>query len=427
MKNILVFPCGSEIALEVYRSMLHSIHFHLIGASSVDDHGKFVYEDYIGGVPFITDENFIPAIRQIVKERRIDAIYPAMDAVIEILKSHETELGCKVVSSSAETTKICLSKKATYEVLQNVVRTPRQYQKSELLQDDFPIFAKPEVGYGSRGAARIDNFNELETHLEKFPTCILTEFLPGEEFTVDCFSNKDGELLFAEPRKRERIMNGISVNTVPVKENKEEFLKMARAINGAIEFRGAWFSQAKYSASGELVLMEVASRFGGSSSLFRAKGVNFASMSLFDAFDIPVSVLQNSYDVVMDRALDNKYKVDLRYNEIFVDFDDCIYLEQKYVNDSLVAFLYRAINKKIKVTLLTRHDDERLGRLEELLDALRLRQIFDRVIHVDPSQKKIDYIDNLNSIFIDDSFAERNAVAQKFNIPVFSVDMVEVL
>ena len=48
MKRILVFPCGSEIALEIYRSLKYSIHFELVGASSIDDHGKFVYKEYIG-------------------------------------------------------------------------------------------------------------------------------------------------------------------------------------------------------------------------------------------------------------------------------------------------------------------------------------------------------------------------------------------
>jgi hypothetical protein len=42
-KNVLVFPCGSEIGLEVYRSLKHSIHFNLIGANSVDDHGRVVF------------------------------------------------------------------------------------------------------------------------------------------------------------------------------------------------------------------------------------------------------------------------------------------------------------------------------------------------------------------------------------------------
>ena len=57
-KNILVFPCGSEIALEIYKSLKYSIHFNLIGASSVEDHGRFVYENYIGNLPYISQERY---------------------------------------------------------------------------------------------------------------------------------------------------------------------------------------------------------------------------------------------------------------------------------------------------------------------------------------------------------------------------------
>ena len=428
-KNILVFPCGSEIALEVYRAVNHSTHFNLIGANSIEDHGQFVFENYIGGLPFITAPDFHEKFRQIIRENNIDAIYPAMDTVIELLKSNEDFFGCKVVSSPIETTQICLSKSKTYKVLEDVVKVPRTYTANELVKAGgmFPVFAKPDIGYGSRGAKKISSIEDLKAHLALYPSCILSEFLPGKEYTVDCFSSNNGNLLFAAARERCRIMNGISVNTKPVKENAEEFMDFAQKINETIKFQGAWFYQVKRDANGNLTLLEVASRFGGSSSLFRAQGINFALMSLFDAFDIPVSILRNGYDVVMDRALDNKYKLDLKYSEVFVDFDDCIYLEKKFVNDALMAFLYRCMNKGIKVTLLSRHDDEKLGKLDELLDKLRIRQVFDRIIHLNPSQKKIDSIDNTDSIFIDDSFAERKAVADKFNIPVFSLDMIEAL
>ena len=429
-KNILVFPCGSEIALEVYRAVNHSTHFNLIGANSVDDHGKFVFENYIGGLPFITAPDFLEKFKQVICDNNIDAVYPAMDAVIELLKSNEEFLGCKVVAPETETTRICLSKSRTYKVLDGIVKTPKTFAAADLLQageSAFPVFAKPDIGYGSRGAKKISSAEDLKAHLELYPSCILSEFLPGKEYTVDCFTGSNGELLFAAARERCRIMNGISVNTKPVKENAEEFVDFAKRINSAIKFSGAWFYQVKRDAQGELTLMEVASRFGGSSSLFRAQGINFALMSLFDAFGIPVSVLRNRYDVIMDRALDNKYKLDLKYSEVFVDFDDCIYLERQFVNDALMAYLYRCVNNGIKVTLLSRHDDIKLGKLDELLDKLRIRQVFDRIIHLDPSQKKIDFIDNIDSIFIDDSFAERKAVADKFNIPVFSLDMIEAL
>ena len=428
-KNILVFPCGSEIALEVYRAVNHSTHFNLIGANSIEDHGQFVFENYIGDLPFITSPDFLEKFRQVIRDNRIDAVYPAMDAVIELLKSNEDFLGCKVVSSPIETTQICLSKSKTYKVLENVVKVPKTFIANELViaGKPFPVFAKPDIGYGSRGAKKISSVEDLKAHLDLYPSCILSEFLPGKEYTVDCFSSHNGELLFAAARERCRIMNGISVNTKPVKESAEEFEEFAKKINSAIKFSGAWFFQVKRDKNGELTLLEVASRFGGSSSLFRAQGINFALMSLFDAFDIPVSILRNGYDVIMDRALDNKYKLNLKYSEVFVDFDDCIYLEKQFVNDALMAFLYRCVNKGIKVSLLSRHDDEKLGKLDELLDKLRIRQVFDRIIHLDPSQKKIDFIDNTDSIFIDDSFAERKAIANKFNIPVFSLDMIEAL
>ena len=90
MRNILVFPCGSEIALEIYNSVKYSTYFHLIGASSTDDHGKFVFEDYISGLPYVTDPEILPVLKKIIRDRMLDAIYPTMDLVITILKKYET-------------------------------------------------------------------------------------------------------------------------------------------------------------------------------------------------------------------------------------------------------------------------------------------------------------------------------------------------
>ncbi len=423
-KNILVFPCGSEIALEVYRSVKDCVHFALIGASSVDDHGKFVYQDYIDNIPFITEPNFLSEIKKIVDERRIDAIYPAMDSVIEILKTNESYLGCKVISSCSETTQICLSKSKTYETLKGIIKIPEIYNNFDIKK--FPVFVKPDIGYGSRGAKRINNVEELKIHIDANPMSIICEYLSGKEYTVDCFTDFNGNLIVVKPRERCRVMNGISVNTKPVIDNGE-FKKFAQKINNQIKFNGAWFFQVKRDENGVLTLLEVASRFGGSSSLFRAKGINFALMSLYNSFDIPVSVIENNYDVEMDRALDNKYKINICYNEVFVDFDDCIYLEKKYINTTLVSFLYKCINEGIKITLLSKHDDEKLGKLDILLEQLRIQNLFDRVIHINPDDCKFKYINNKNSIFIDDSFAERRDIANNCGIPVFGLDMIEVL
>ncbi len=419
-KRILVFPCGSEVALDIHSSVKYSTYFHLVGASSVADHGKFVYEDYIEGLPYITDASFIPAIKALVAEHDIDAIYPAMDSVITMLKEAEKELDCPVISSSLDTVRLCLSKRDTYKALEGHVRIPHLYTRETV--DAYPVFLKPNVGYGAKGAKRVDNVRELRTHTDGKDDLLICEYLPGEEFTVDCFTDRHGNLLYCAARKRNRIRDGISVNTYFV-DNQEEFREMAVAINARVEFRGAWFYQVKRDKDGQLCLMEIASRLGGSSLLSRGIGVNCALLTLFDFFDYDVQVLTNDYRIELDRALENKYKVDISYSAVYVDYDDCLVLDKARVNVDLLAFLYDCLNKGKRIILLTKHK----GDLREELRRFRIESLFDEIIHISPDRRKCDYITCADAIFIDDSHAERSDVKKYAKLHVFSPDMVEVL
>lgn len=421
-KNILVFPCGSEIGLDIHNSVKYSTHFHLIGASSVDDHGMYVYDDYIPSIPFLTDADFIPAIRKIVQERNIDAIYPTMDSAISVLKANEKELGCIVIASPQDTSSVCLSKTETYRLLQDTVHVPFRYDPKQTIQ--FPVFLKPDIGYGGRGTTLANNHAELAQALSRRTDLLVLEYLPGEEYTVDCFTDRKGDLLYAAARKRNRIKGGISVNTFFV-DNQDEFQEIARKINSALTFRGAWFFQMKRDRANRLCLLEVASRIGGSSLLSKAKGVNLALMSLFDAFDIDVNLQINSgYHVTLDRALDNCYRCEgLSFRNVYVDYDDCLILDKSYVNTELIRFLYKCRNDKKKLILLSKH----IGDLNEELRSFRLDSLFDKVIHINDNENKCDYIDSQDSIFIDDSYAERERVKQFWGIPVFGPEMIEIL
>lgn len=421
-KNILVFPCGSEIGLDIYSSVCYSTYFHLIGGSSVDDHGKFVYEDYIPDIPFANSPEFIPSLARIVKERSIDAIYPAMDLVITILKEHESELGCRVIASPVETTEICLSKDLTYKKLDGSIRIPKVYNSKEIPVDEFPVFAKPKIGYGAKGTKKLNNQEEVDSFIKGKEDILIVEYLPGEEFTVDCFTDKDGNLLYSAARKRNRIKDGISVNTFFVEE-QQEFNLIAEIINSKIKFRGAWFYQVKRDRKGQLCLLEIASRLGGSSLLSRAVGVNFALLSLFDAFNYKVGVFKNDYNVVLDRALENKYKTDLQFDSVYCDYDDCLILDKKNVNVQLVGFLYKCINEGKKIVLLSKHE----GDLNQELRDFRLDHLFDEVKHIGHDIDKAEYIKEKTAIFIDDSNAERVNIKNKLGIPVFSPDMIDVL
>lgn len=324
-KNVLVFPCGSEIGLEVHRSLKYVKDFDLYGASSVDDHGKFVYERYISGVPQVEDDGFIQRLELIIKKYDIDFVIPAHDSVVVKLAQNREALSATIITSSAETCEIARSKRKTYELLEGIIRTPRIFDDGDELQ--FPVFLKPEVGQGSKGTFKADNKDDLDYALRLNSTLMILEYLPGDEYTVDCFTDKEGALLFAQPRTRSRVSNGISVNSTLT--YGEEFQVIARKINEVLQFRGVWFFQVKRNADGELVLLEIAPRVAGTMALSRMLGVNLPLLSLYDAGDTPVQILKNNFSLTIDRALDTKFALDISYTNVYIDFDDTIVLDEK--------------------------------------------------------------------------------------------------
>lgn len=419
MKNVLVFPCGSEIGLEIQRALAGSKHFRLIGASSSDDHGRYVYKNYIGGLPFVDAPEFMPALQTIIKQHAIDFVIPAHDSVVLLLAEQQQNISATVLVPSAQTCRICRSKKATYDHLAAHLPVPQIYQPDEQLP--LPVFLKPDVGQGSKGVYKVDKQHEIAGLLAKDPSLLILEYLPGREYTVDCFTDRHGRLLFAQGRERARIYSGISVNSRPVADPR--FAALAEVINRELAMQGVWFFQVKERADGELVLMEVAPRVAGTMALFRACGVNFIELSLFDRDQKDVGVIYNPFSIEIDRALSANFRIDMDYQSVYVDFDDTLIIADA-VNTDMVKYLYQCRNQGKKIILLSRHRAD----ISQTLARFAISpQLFDDIIIITNGDSKADYITAEKAIFIDDSYAERKSVFDRLAIPVFSVDALEAL
>jgi hypothetical protein len=284
----------------------------------------------------------------------------------------------------------------------------------------WPIFLKPDCGYGSRGTRKVGSPQEARFFLDREPGLLAMEYLPGSEYTVDCFTNRHGDLLFAGARERLRIQNGISVHSRPV--DGPLFQELARTINAGLSLRGVWFFQVKESDTGELTLLEVAPRVAGTMALCRNLGVNLALLSVFDAMEMDVSIQVNDFGIEIDRALAARFHTDLSYRHVYIDLDDCLICDG-LVNTDAVAFLYQCVNRGIAIHLLTRH----AGTVDETLCRARLQNLFDDIVHLKTSERKSDYIRHNDAIFIDDSFGERKEVRERKRIPVFAPDAIECL
>lgn len=417
--NILVFPCGSEIGLEIHNSLKFSSQITLFGASTVNDHGMYVYKNYIGDVPFVSSPYFIEHLIKIVKKNSIDYVFPAHDDVALKLSQDLEKLPAKVLTSDKTTNIICRSKLKTYIEFNSIVRVPRVFSKNDI-DMQFPVFLKPESGQGSKGVQIARTKEELDYFISKNQELIILEYLPGKEYTIDCFTDRKRKLRFVGGRERIRIQNGISVNTKA--DHNPIFYEYAQRINSKLNLRGAWFFQLKKSTTEEFVLMEIAPRIAGSMGYHRNLGVNLPLLTVFDAMNKDVEVIKNDYKLTMDRSLTNKFFSDITYKTVYLDLDDCIINSDK-INWQIIAFIYQCLNKKVKINLLTKHEND----INKTLKDFRISELFDAVVNIKKNQEKTEFIKEKSSIFIDDSFSERAKVFNKHRIPVFDLSEVECL
>jgi len=423
-KKVLVFPCGSEISLEIARSLKYNKHFELFGANSVDDHGKYVYENYIGNVANVDDKNFISDISKICRKNKIDYIFPAHDSVVLKLAKHQKEIDATVIGSEFKTCEICRSKKLTYEKLRGLIPTPKLFNEPDLIEE-FPVFMKPEVGQGSKGTLIAYNLEEVKLALKNDNSLIICELLTGEEYTVDCFTNKNGDLIYAQPRKRNRIMNGISVNSYFENKDKEQFFDFATNINKNLKLSGAWFFQVKKDKFNKLKLLEIAPRIAGAMCLSRMSGINLPLLALYQVMGIDVSIPKQNLNLVVDRALSSKYELNIKYNKVYVDFDDTLVFDNK-VNPDVISFIYKNINNGKEIILISRHLKGEKHLYEELKRLCIDKGLFKRIICIQSDDLKSNYVDD-NSIFIDDSFRERLEISKNSNIVTFDVSEISEL
>ena len=412
--NVLIFPSGSLVAKEIYDSLLHEKHINLFG-TDYDHHNfsSYYFDNYISGCPFIeNEEETIIFLKKLIHDYRIDYIFPAFDKVIPFLKINESIL-THILAPQIDVINICNSKLQTYNKLKDIVSVPTIYDQNEV--SDFPVYVKPDVGYGTRNHKIIHNQTGLDR--VNLDGNIILEYLNGNEYTVDCFSNFKGKVLYCKPRQRLQTRNGLSICSKTVcLPGIETF---ATRIQEHIKLRGLWFFQVKYDKNNKLKLLEIACRVSGCMCVNRVRGINFPLLTILDYNKINVDpILYNDIDVECYKVYKNLYKFKCNFDYVYCDLDDTIILNNK-VNITMVDFLYQCLNNGKKLILLTRNLNP-----TKVLSDYRIA-LFEEIIKVGKNELKSSHISHNNSIFIDDAYSERYDVNKKCNILCFSPTDIE--
>ena len=421
--TLLVFPCGTEIANEIIESLNHHKYFHTVFASSergsyCEFRGKPVH-----ALPYVTDTAFEDSLKELVDREKIDFIIPAHDDVAYALSRLDGALGEKVIGQRAEVNEIVRFKDRTYAFFTDILPIAKLYETPEAIR--YPCFVKPKRGQGSADAFIIEDERAYARFTERFdPKEFVTmEYLPGEEYTIDCFSDR-GRLLYSGGRTREKTTRGISVISSWVRDEnlQEEFRNYAQLISEKLHLHGFWFFQMKRNTEGALCLLEIGPRVSGTMMLNRARGINFVELALYQKLGFEVEITPNDIEVSLGRALVPRYKSNIEYESVYIDFDDTLFLEEKYINTELMKLIFQTKNEGKSVYLITKNKKNNLAKT---LHRFGITHIFDGIIHLRKEEKKVEYMQK-NSILIDDSFAER-AEAIRCGFCAFSVDGIDLL
>lgn len=277
--------------------------------------GRAILPQRFFQIPEANAPAFTDTMLDLCKSQNINVVLPLV--TLELFrfakaKSQFADAGIRVVVSDNAYLEIANNKAALMAALQqNGVAVPAFYKAQTWQQvadaafklgyPQTPVCIKPSVSNGSKGFRILDantdrydlllnakpnntytTLEELELILKNrnFPEVLVMEYLPGEEYTVDCLVF-EGEIKAILPRQRILMNNGISVKGRFV-ENAE-IIGYCKQILGCLNLDGPVGIQVKMDSQGSFRILEINPRLQGTTTAAMGLGVNLPAMAVWAA------------------------------------------------------------------------------------------------------------------------------------------------
>ncbi|MFF5625638.1 ATP-grasp domain-containing protein [Microbacterium sp. LWH10-1.2] len=295
MPRVLVTGAGGPAGVVVIRSLLKRPELTVF-AADMDGWAAGLYlvpAEQRRLVPPGRAEEFVPALARLVEDDAIDVVVSTVDVELIALSERREELAPAVLAApSTDTLEVSLDKLLLAERCADTGRAPRTVlagPAAQALDWEFPVFAKPRQGAGSRGIRLVPDRAALDA-LPVDEGLIVQDFLPGEEYSVDVIADAAGQVVAAVPRTRARVDSGVAIAGRTVHDPELE--ETASAIAKAIGLVGVANVQLRRGRDGRAMLLEVNPRFPGALPLTIAAGVDIPSLvvDLFLGRELPASV-----------------------------------------------------------------------------------------------------------------------------------------
>jgi len=344
--NILITGAGAPgIAGTIYalKNNPDNVNFRVISTDINDDVvGKFLSDGFYK-IPPPESNDYIQVLEDIALKENIKVILP--QTTREIIKLSESKdrfsnQGIAVVVSSFESIRVANDKYLLLEKAREIgVPYPAYFLANSIpsLLDAIKILGypqkkvvvKPRISSGMRGLRVITNESwNLKKFLSEKPEGIeinldqlldilknnefellVTEYLPGIEYTIDVFRGKSG--VIAIPRIREKIRSGITFDAKVVLNS--DLINYAMELAKALDLKYCFGFQFKSSEEGISKLIEANPRVQGTMVVSLFAGFNIIYYSILEAlgYEIDLSRVKLKDNIKFKRywggiAIDNE-------------------------------------------------------------------------------------------------------------------------
>ncbi len=256
-------------------------------------------------VPSPEDAGYLDRLQQICRDERIDLVIPQTTREIAVLSKHRNALDdTRVMVSDAAAVEAANDKATVLRIFDALGLPAPAWRLAQTEADlieaaealgypDVPVVVKPPVSNGMRGLrilreaawdahrflaekpsgieVSLDDLLALLRRGDAWPDLLVTEYLPGPEYSVDAFIGE--RLDVAMPRCRDAIRSGISFETTLLPDRAdliEPTLKAARHLG----LRYAFGFQFKEDAEGVPRVLECNPRVQGTMAASVFGGLN---------------------------------------------------------------------------------------------------------------------------------------------------------
>lgn len=315
-KNILILSAGRRVELlEAFQNEVRTrgLPSRLLATDLRPDlSAACQIADEAIAVPRVTDPAYMEILLDLCLKYEVGLVVPTIDTELLDLarnRAHFSDYGIHIVISDESLIRICRDKRKTARFFSSLgMGTPKIYEKTTLT---FPCFVKPYDGSRSVGAALINSQNSVTSTMLADPKLMFMEFIDGsyQEYTVDTYYNRTGQLKCLVPRQRLEVRDGEVSKGITRRGELYSYLQeRISRVRGA---RGCLTWQIFASESFDrYAAIEINPRFGGGYPLAYASGAAYPGW-LIDEYilDREVNLFEGWEDNLMMLRYDAKILV----------------------------------------------------------------------------------------------------------------------